>query len=79
MDNLDIATVAEVVRDEIDLTLKISCTEAHEGNAESTHTNISKANRLIRYELSHDFPTDFRVSIGCKRNRDWCELLVLGS
>jgi len=39
-DNIDIATLAEVVRDEIDPNLEIEFTDERKGDAEHTHANI---------------------------------------
>ena len=79
-DNIDIRTLAEVVRDEIDPTLDIVHTEAREGDAEHTHADISKATELIGYEPSRDIREGVREFIGWYReNRDWYEPLVLNS
>ena len=53
-DTIDIATLAEVVRNEIDPSLDIEYTEARDGDAEHTHADISKATELIDYEPSRD-------------------------
>ena len=53
-DNIDITTLAEVVRNEIDLTLDIEYTAARDGDAEHTHADISNAAELIDYEPSRD-------------------------
>ena len=79
-DNIDITTLAEVVRDEIDPTLDIRYTEARDGDAEHTHADISKATRLIGYEPSRDI----REGVGefidwYEQNREWYEPLVVGS
>jgi UDP-glucose 4-epimerase len=79
-DNIDIATLAEVVRDEIDPSLEINYTEAREGDAEHTHADISKANELIDYEPTRDI----RKGVGdfiewYKQNREWYEPLVVNS
>ena len=79
-DNIDIRTLAEVVRDEIEPSLEISHTEAREGDAEHTHANISKANELIGYEPSRDIREGVREFIDWyQQNRDWYEPLVLSS
>jgi len=78
-DNIDIATLAEVVRDEINPTLDIEYTEAREGDAEHTHADISKANRLISYESSRDIRGGVNEFIvWYKQNREWYEPLVVG-
>jgi len=79
-DNIDITTLAEAVRDEIDPSLDIIYTEARDGDAEHTHADISKANKLIGYEPSRDI----REGVGefiewYSQNRDWYEPLVLSS
>jgi UDP-glucose 4-epimerase len=79
-DNIDILTLAEVVRDEIGPTLEIEFTEARDGDAEHTHADISKANQLIGYEPSRDI----REGVGdfiewYEQNREWYEPLVLNS
>ncbi len=79
-DNIDITTLAEAVRDEIDPSLEIVYTEARDGDAEHTHADISKANKLIGYEPSRDI----REGVGefiqwYSQNRDWYEPLVLSS
>ena len=79
-DNIDIRTLAEVVRDEIDPSLDIIHTEARQGDAEHTHADISKANELIGYEPSRDIREGVREFIGWyKENRGWYESLVLNS
>jgi len=79
-DTIDIATLAEVVRDEIDPTLDIRYTEAREGDAEHTHADISKANKLIGYEPSRDIRTGVSEFITWyEQNRDWYEPLVRNS
>jgi len=53
-DNIDIATLAEVVRDESNPSIDIEYTEAREGDTEHTHADISKATGLIGYEPTRD-------------------------
>lgn len=79
-DNIDIATLAEAVRDEIDPSLDIEYTEPRDGDAEHTHADISKANELIGYEPSRDIREGVREFIEWyKHNRDWYEPLVVNS
>ena len=79
-DNIDITTLAEVVRDEIDPTLDIEYTEARYGDAEHTHADISKASRLIGYELSRDIREGVSEFIEWyDQNREWYEPLVVNS
>jgi UDP-glucose 4-epimerase len=79
-DNIDIATLAEVVRDEIDPSLEIKYTEARDGDAEHTHADISKANELIGYEPSRDIREGVSEFIDWyEQNREWYEPLVVSS
>jgi len=79
-DNIDITTLAEVVRDEIDPALEVEHTAARKGDAEHTHADISKANDLIDYEPSRDIRDGVREFIEWYRdNRDWYEPLVVRS
>lgn len=79
-DNIDILTLAEVVRDEIDPDLDIEFTDAREGDAEHTHADISKANDLIGYEPTREIRQGVREFIEWyEQNRDWYEPLVINS
>ena len=79
-DNIDIATLAEVVRDKIDPTLNIKYTDAREGDAEHTHADISKATKLIGYEPSRDIREGVSEFIQWyEQNRKWYEPLVVNS
>jgi len=79
-DNIDIAILAEVIRDKIDPSLEIKYTEAREENAEHTHADISKANELIGYEPSRDIREGVSEFIEWyEQNRDWYEPLVVSS
>ena len=79
-DAIDMTTLVKVVRDGIDPTLDIEYTEARDGDAEHTHADISKANKLIGYEPSRDI----REGVGefiewYEQNREWYEPLVVSS
>ncbi|ELY95679.1 NAD-dependent epimerase/dehydratase [Natrialba hulunbeirensis JCM 10989] len=79
-DNIDIETLAEVVRDEIDPDLPVEYTDARDGDAEHTHADISKANELIGYEPSRDIREGVREFIDWyETNREWYEPLVVNS
>ena len=79
-DNIDILSLAESVRDEIDPSLEIEFAERHESDAEHTHADISKANELIGYEPSRDIREGVKDFIKWyKQNREWYEPLVLNS
>ena len=79
-DNIDILTLAEVVRDEIDPSLEIEFTDARKGDAEHTHADISKANELLGYEPTVDIREGAQQFIDWYRaNEEWYEPLVLNS
>jgi len=79
-DNIDIATLAEVVHDEIDPTVAIEFTDPRDGDAEHTHADVSKANDLIGYEPTRDIREGIREFINWyERNRDWYDPLVVDS
>ncbi len=79
-DNIDIATLAEVIRDEVDPGLDITYTEPREGDAEHTHADISKATELIGYEPSRDISDGVSDFISWyNQNREWYEPLVINS
>ena len=79
-DNIDITTLADVVRDEIDPALDIKYTAARDGDAEHTHAEISKATELIGYEPSRDIREGVSEFIEWyEQNREWDEPLVVNS
>lgn len=79
-DNIDILTLAETVRDQIDPSLEIKFAERHKSDAEHTHADISKANELIGYKPSRDIREGVKDFIEWyKQNRDWYEPLVMAS
>ena len=49
-DNIDSATFAEVIRNEINPSRELEYGEPREGDAEYTHADISKAAELLDYE-----------------------------
>lgn len=76
-DNIDIQTLAEVIRDEIDPSLDIVYDDPREGDAEHTHANVSKANDLLGYEPTVDIREGVRKFIDWyRKNRDWYDPLV---
>jgi UDP-glucose 4-epimerase len=79
-DNIDIQTLAEVVRDELAPELDIEYDEARTGDAEHTHSDVSEANDLLGYEPTVDIREGVEQFIDwyCD-NREWYEPLVLNS
>jgi len=79
-DNIDILTLAEVVRDAIDPSLDIVFDDAREGDAEHTHADVSKANDLLGYEPTVDIREGVEQFIAWYRdNEDWYDPLVRSS
>ncbi|MEF8813970.1 MAG: GDP-mannose 4,6-dehydratase [Halovenus sp.] len=79
-DNIDIQTLAEVVRDEIDPSLDIVYDDPRTGDAEHTHADVSKASELLGYEPTVDIREGVRQFIDWYRdNRDWYDPLVRNS
>jgi UDP-glucose 4-epimerase len=76
-DNIDIQTLAEVIRDKLAPELVIGFTGTRQGGAAHTHANIGKANELLSYEPTRDIREGVRESIEWYQvNRDWYEPLV---
>ena len=79
-DNIDIQTLAEVVRDSIDPELEIEYDDPREGDAKHTHADVSKANELIGYEPTVDIREGVETFINWYReNEDWYDPLVRSS
>jgi UDP-glucose 4-epimerase len=76
-DNIDIRTLAEIIREEIDPTLDIVYDDPREGDAEHTHADISKAKELLGYEPATDIRTGVQKFIDWYRhNEEWYDPLV---
>ena len=76
-DNIDIRTLAEVIRDEIDPALDIVYDDARTGDAEHTHADVSKANDLLGYEPTVDIRDGVNQFIDWYReNEEWYDPLV---
>jgi UDP-glucose 4-epimerase len=76
-DNIDIQTLAEVIRDEIDPDLDIVYDDARTGDAEHTHADVSKANGLLGYEPTADIREGVEKFIAWYRdNEEWYDPLV---
>lgn len=76
-DNIDIRTLAKVVRDEIDPSLDLEYGNPCEGDVKHTHTDSSTANRLLGYEPTTDSREGVAQCIDWDRaNQDWYDPLV---
>jgi UDP-glucose 4-epimerase len=79
-DNIDIQTLAEVIRDEIDPSLDIVYDDPREGDAEHTHADVSKAGDLLGYKPTVDIREGVQQFIEWYReNEDWYDPLVRNS
>ncbi|WP_231190038.1 GDP-mannose 4,6-dehydratase [Haladaptatus sp. DYF46] len=79
-DTIDVLTLAETVRDTIDPSLDIQFTDRREGDAEHTHADVSKAQRLLDYAPTRSIREGVDEFIDWYReNRDWYEPLVVNS
>ncbi|WP_435348872.1 NAD-dependent epimerase/dehydratase family protein [Haloarchaeobius sp. HRN-SO-5] len=79
-DLIDVRTLAEIVRDQIDPGLELQYAARHDADADHTHADTSKARERLDYQ-----PT-FTIRDGIARfvdwyeeNRDWYEPMVLSS
>ena len=71
-DTIDIRTLAEIVRDEIDPDLEIVDDDPRKGDAEHTHADVSKAAELLGYEPTVDIRTGVEEFIDWYHdNREW--------
>ncbi|WP_122088196.1 GDP-mannose 4,6-dehydratase [Halalkalicoccus subterraneus] len=79
-DNIDIKTLAEVVRDQLAPELELQYGERNEADAEHTHADISKANELLGYEPTTDIREGVSKFIEWYRaNEGWYDPLVRNS
>jgi UDP-glucose 4-epimerase len=79
-DNVDIRTLAEVIRDDIAPDLAIEHGERQAGDAEHTHADVSKAGDVLGYEPTEDIRSGVGKFIDWYReNRAWYEPLVRSS
>ncbi|GAA0471521.1 GDP-mannose 4,6-dehydratase [Halococcus dombrowskii] len=79
-DNVDIRTLAEVIRDEIAPDLSIEHGERQAGDAEHTHADVSKAGDVLGYEPTEDIRSGVGEFIDWyRKNREWYEPLVRSS
>ena len=79
-DNIDIQTLAEVVRDAIDPSLELVYDDPRTGDAEHTHADVTKAGELLDYEPTVSIREGVEQFIGWYRaNKDWYDPLVRNS
>lgn len=79
-DNIDIKTLAEVVRDQLAPKLELEYGKRNDADAEHTHADISKANDLLGYEPT----TSIREGVSqfidwYHANEEWYDPLVRNS
>ena len=79
-DNVDIQTLAAVIRDAIAPDLDVEYGERQAGDAEHTHADVSKAADVLGYEPTEDIRSGVGEFIDWYReNREWYEPLVRSS
>jgi UDP-glucose 4-epimerase len=79
-DNIDIQTLAELIRDTIDPELDLVYDDPREGDAEHTHADVSKAADLLEYEPTVDIREGVEQFIEWYRaNEEWYDPLVRNS
>jgi UDP-glucose 4-epimerase len=76
-DNIDIQTLAEIIRDEINPSLDIIYNDARTGDAKHTHADVSKASDLLGYKPTVDIRDGTQKFISWYRdNEAWYDPLV---
>ena len=79
-DTVVIATLAEIIRDEIAPDLDIEYGERRSGDAQHTHSDVTKAAELLGYEPTMDIRSGVQQFINWyHENREWYEPLVRSS
>lgn len=79
-DTIDIQTLAETVRNAIDPSLEIKYSDPLPGEAEHTHADVSKAERILGYNPTVDIRTGVERFIEWyEENADWYDPLVRAS
>ena len=79
-DNIEILTLAKEIRDQLAPKLEIGFADRHDADAEHTHADISKANKLLSYEPSRTIRDGVKDFVEWyRKNRDWYEPLVRSS
>lgn len=79
-DNIDIKTLAEVIRDEIDPSLNIVYDEPRKGDAEHTHADVTKAGQLLNFEPGVSIRDGIRqFTEWYEVNAEWYDPLVRNS
>jgi UDP-glucose 4-epimerase len=79
-DNIDILSLAEVVRDELAPGLEVEYEEPREADAEHTHADVARARDVLGYEPSTGIRDGVRRFVEWyEENRAWYEPLVRSS
>ncbi len=76
-DNIDIQTLATVVRDQLAPELGLTYAERYDADAEHTHADVSKARELIDYNPEYTIREGVKKFVDWyKENQEWYEPLV---
>ena len=79
-DNISIRVLAEEVRDQLAPGLELEFAERYEADADHTHADISKAQKVIGYEPENTIREGVKKFIDWyQQNQDWYEPLVRSS
>ncbi|TYT62004.1 SDR family oxidoreductase [Natrialba swarupiae] len=79
-ERITITELATVIRDEIDPEIDIVYDDPREGDAEHTHSDVSKARKLLGYEPSVSIEAGAKQFVEWyRRNKDWYDPLVRNS
>ena len=79
-DNIEIRTLAAEIRDQLAPDLGIEYAERYDADADHTHADTEKAEKLLGYDPEHTIREGVAAFIGWYRqNREWYEPLVLAS
>ena len=76
-DNIEIRTLATEIRNQLNPELEIEYAERYDADAEHTHADVSKANKLLGYSPGHTIREGVRKFVDWyKENQKWYESLV---
>jgi UDP-glucose 4-epimerase len=76
-DNIEIQTLATVVRDQLAPELELEYAERYDADAEHTHSDVSKARELIDYSPEYTIREGVKKFVDWYReNQEWYEPLV---
>ncbi len=79
-DNIEIRTLATEIRDQLAPDLEIEHAERYDADADHTHADTAKAEKLLGYDPDHTIREGVEAFVAWyRKNRKWYEPLVLAS